>query len=448
MVKVITYGTYDLLHYGHIKLLERAKALGDYLIVGVTADDFDKTRGKINVQQTLMERIEGVRSTGLANEIIVEEYEGQKIDDIKRYGVDIFTVGSDWVGKFDYLNEYCKVVYLDRTQGVSSTELRAERNELRIGLVGESPIVLDKFLSECSYVNGVNVVGICTLDKRTLPDNLLKLPFITSEYEHLLKQVDAVYVLSHPQSHYKYVKSALLANKHVLCESPITMDFGECEKLFKLANSKHLILSEGIKTAYSTAYNRMVLLAKSGKIGDIVSVDSICTSLKEIDYKNESVLEYTWNSLTAWGPTALLPIFQLLGTEYKQKQIISRIGDEQHKYDEFTKVSLVYPHAVASIKVGKGVKSEGELIVSGTKGYIYVPAPWWKTDYFEIRHENPQDNKRYFYQLDGEGIRYEIVAFVKAVEQGRDLYNIPKNISIEIVKIMEDFVKTKDTIEI
>ena len=132
MVKVITYGTYDLLHYGHIKLLERAKALGDYLIVGVTADDFDKTRGKINVQQSLMERIEAVRATGLADKIIVEEYEGQKIDDIRRYDVDIFTVGSDWAGKFDYLNEYCKVVYLPRTEGISSSEVRSEQCKLRI----------------------------------------------------------------------------------------------------------------------------------------------------------------------------------------------------------------------------------------------------------------------------------------------------------------------------
>ena len=127
MVKVITYGTYDLLHYGHIRLLERAKALGDYLIVGVTTDDFDKTRGKINVQQPLMERVESVKATGIADEIIIEEYEGQKIDDIRRYGVDIFTVGSDWEGKFDYLKEYCKVVYLERTQGISSTEVRSHQ---------------------------------------------------------------------------------------------------------------------------------------------------------------------------------------------------------------------------------------------------------------------------------------------------------------------------------
>ena len=136
-----------MLHRGHIRLLERAKALGDYLIVGVTADDFDKTRGKINVQQSLMERIDGVKSTGLADEIIVEEYEGQKIDDIKKYDVDIFTVGSDWKGKFDYLNEYCKVVYLERTQGVSSTEIREQKRQLRMGLVGESKY-LCKLLKE------------------------------------------------------------------------------------------------------------------------------------------------------------------------------------------------------------------------------------------------------------------------------------------------------------
>ena len=126
MRKVITYGTYDLLHRGHVRLLERAKALGDYLVVGVTADGFDKVRGKINVSQTLNERMRSVQELGIADEVIVEEYEGQKIDDIRRMGIDVFTVGSDWVGKFDYLREYCEVVYLDRTQGVSSTELRAE----------------------------------------------------------------------------------------------------------------------------------------------------------------------------------------------------------------------------------------------------------------------------------------------------------------------------------
>ena len=443
MKKVITYGTYDLLHYGHIKLLERAKALGDYLIVGVTADDFDKTRGKINVQQSLMERIEAVRATGIADEIIVEEYEGQKIDDIKRYNVDIFTVGSDWVGYFDYLKEFCEVVYLDRTQGVSSSELRAEKRELKIGIIGESSVVMSKFVSECNYVNGVSVVGICAQNKQSLSDALLNLPLVTSDYELLLNQVDAVYVLSHPSMHYTHVKQALEAGKHVLCESPVTLNSEECQELFSLAKERGLVLSEGIKTAYSTAYNRMILLAKGGKIGEIVSVDSICTSLRQVDYTNEAELEQTWNSLSAWGPTAMLPIFQLLGTDYEKKEILSRVRNEKYKYDEFTKVTFRYPHAVASIKVGKGVKSEGELIISGTKGYIYVPAPWWKTDYFELRYELPDNNKRYFYQLDGEGIRYEIVSFVKAVDNNGILY-IPNNVTLENTKILEDFCNGND----
>ncbi len=141
MIRVITYGTYDLLHSGHINLLERAKALGDYLIVGITADDFDKVRGKINVQQSLSERIQGVLKTNLADQIIIEEYEGQKIDDIKKYNIDIFTVGSDWIGKFDYLNEFCKVIYLPRTEGISSTDIRSEINNIKLGIIGNHPLI-------------------------------------------------------------------------------------------------------------------------------------------------------------------------------------------------------------------------------------------------------------------------------------------------------------------
>lgn len=442
MVKVITYGTYDLLHYGHIRLLERAKALGDYLIVGVTADGFDMARGKINVQQPLMERIEAVKATGLADEIVVEEYEGQKIDDIRRLGVDIFTVGSDWVGHFDYLNEYCKVVYLDRTQGVSSSEIRAERRELRIGLVGES-IILNKFASECHYVNGVNVTGVCTQDDSDFSEELKTLPLVTDTIDKLFEVCDAVYIASHPSKHYEEVKAALLAGKHVLCESPITISIKDFLELQKISEEQNLQLVDSLKTAYSTAYNRMLLLVKSGVIGEVKSVDSICTSLSDLERKEGKPSPFTWNSICAWGPTAMLPIYQLLGTDPISKQITSHLIEED--FDSFTKIALVYPHAVASLKVGKGVKSEGELIISGTKGYVYVPAPWWKTDYFEVRYENPKENRRYFYQLDGEGIRYEIVTFLKAVQTGRNMSYINNSVSEKIVMAIEDFYNKKDT---
>ena len=435
MVKVITYGTYDLLHYGHVRLLERAKALGDYLIVGVTADDFDKTRGKINVQQSLTERIEAVRKIGIADEIIVEEYEGQKIDDIIKYDIDIFTVGSDWVGVFDYLKEYCQVVYLERTQGISSSEIREQKRAINLGIVGDSNFLL-KVINESDYVNGLKLSGVCT-GKLQLFER--KSELITSSYDKLLEISDAVYIHAHPAEHYTLTRSAILAGKHVLCESPIAMKKSQCEELFTLAEEHDVILTEALRTAYSTAYHRLLLMIKSGRIGNVISVDAVCTSLKDVAELEKMELESVWNSITAWGPTALLPIFQLLGTEYTSCDMIAHYIDEEQTFDIFTKAAFVYPKAVASMKVGNGVKSEGELIISGTKGYVYVPAPWWKTDYFEIRYENPVDNKRYFYQLDGEGIRNQLASFVKSIEIGKQGAAISKDVSVKIAEIMEIF---------
>ena len=158
--KVITYGTFDLFHYGHQNILKRAKELGDYLIVGVTSEDFDINRGKLNVQQSLMERIKNVKESGYADEIIVEEYEGQKIDDIQKYDIDIFVIGSDWTGNFDYLKEYCKVVYLERTKGVSSSELREKQQSIIMGIIGKGSMI-DKFISEAKFVSGVTIGDIC-----------------------------------------------------------------------------------------------------------------------------------------------------------------------------------------------------------------------------------------------------------------------------------------------
>lgn len=440
MKKVITYGTYDLLHYGHIRLLERAKKLGDYLIVGVTADDFDKTRGKINVQQSLIDRVEAVRATGLADKIIVEEYEGQKIDDIKKYGIDIFTVGSDWQGKFDYLNEYCEVVYLDRTQGISSSEIRAQKRALSMGIVGDYAPVMNKFQSEDIYVNGIEIIGICTNNLDEMSESIKKLSIVTTDYELLLNKVESVYIRSDYNLHYDQIKKALNKGIHVLCESPICLNEKEQRELFEIAKKNNCILMEAIKTAYSTAYSRLLLLLKSGRIGRVISVDAICSSLLNREISNI-------NSFKDWGSTALLPVFQILGTNYRKKCIISSFLNDSNN-DAFTKVDFIYENAVASIKVAEKAKSEGELIITGTEGYIYVPAPWWKTDYFELRYENQTENKRYFYQLDGEGIRYELVTFVRSIQENKNLSNISEEISYEICKLMSDFENGIDVVEI
>ena len=385
MIKVITYGSYDLLHYGHIKLLERAKALGDYLIVGVTSDDYDKTRGKINLRQSLMERLEAVRATGIADEIIVEEYEGQKIDDIKKFGVDIFTVGSDWEGYFDYLNDYCKVIYLPRTEGISSSDIRKKNQSLRLGLVGDAQF-LNKVWRESKVVNGVQIEALCSNRPTIMAEEArADIPFITDDYARFLEKVDAVYIRSLPNEHYAQIKQALNVGKHVLCESPIALKKTELEELFALADKNNLFLMEAIKTAYATAYERLLLLIEAGKIGEVISVDSTCTSIRD-------AAEGEWNSLYEWGPTALLPVFQILGDAFKDFSIATRFCKEGQ--DSFTSIRFLFEHGVGSIKIGDVFKSEGSLVISGSKGYIYVPAPWWKTDYFEVRFEDQSNNKR------------------------------------------------------
>lgn len=446
MIKVITYGTYDMLHYGHVRLLQRAKLLGDYLIVGVTSDDYDKVRGKINNQQSLMERIESVRSTGYADEIIVEEYEGQKIDDIKRLGIDIFTVGSDWEGHFDYLNEYCKVIYLPRTEGISSSQIRTEKRRLKVGIMGYVSFVR-KFIDEAKFVNGVEISGIFTQDMRQEAEST-GLP-CTDDYDSLLGMSDAVYVVSRPENHYADTLKALEAGKHVLCESPVAMSGDECRKLFTYAKERELVLMDGIKTAYSTAYYRLVLLAKSGKIGQIVSVDSVCTSLADDVYGNNADHGGKWNTICSWGPQAMLPVMQLLGTKWTEKMFFTKFIDKAANMDAFTKIDFTYPSAVASIKVAKGAKSEGTLIITGTEGYIYVPAPWWKTDYFEVRYENQERNNRFFYQLEGEGIRYEIVSFAKSIElRFKGGGQIQEGVSEAISDVIRDFNERRNMAEI
>ena len=123
--------------------------------------------------------------------------------------------------------------------------------------------------------------------------------------------------------------------------------------------------------------------------------------------------------------------------------MVSYMIDSTKKIDGFTKINFIYDNAIASLKVGKSVKSEGELIISGTNGCIYVPSPWWKTDYFEVHYENINENKRYFYQLDGEGIRNELLEFVSQIENGICSNAIDEEVSIAIAESISDFYNGK-----
>lgn len=300
--------------------------------------------------------------------------------------------------------------------------------------MGTLPNLIEKFIAECRCVNGVRVSGIYD-GHGTIPKDDYDITF-TKDIDELLEISDAVYISSDPADHYGQIKKALMSRKNVLCESPITLDDSQTRELFALAEEQSCVLQEGLKTAYATAYERMMLLLKSNVIGDIVSVDATCTSLSVI-------LDKGWSGVTYWAPTALLPGLQIFGTSYKSSiKMVRRTAGS-----DYVIMTMVYPCGIVTIRAGSGVKSEGSLVISGTKGYLYVPSPWWKTDYFEVRYENPADNRKFFYQLDGEGIRYEIVDFLHTVNGQKKDACIDRSISIAISKIMKEIAEGTDTFE-
>lgn len=449
MKKVITYGTYDLLHQGHINLLKRAKDLGDYLIVGVTNDSFDRERGKLNVRNNVLERVDAVRDTGLADQIIIEDYVGQKIDDIQKYDVDVFAIGSDWEGKFDYLKEYCEVVYLARTEGISSTMLRSETEEtVSIGVAGCGRIAR-RFVPEADKVDAALVTAVYDIDKsaadRLAEGHDIK---VCADYEQLVAGVDAVYVATPHVFHYDQVRYALEHGRHVLCETPLVLDGAQARELYRLAESKGLVLLEANKTAFSPAFKHMVTLVKSGLIGDVVGMDASESKLwGNANLKRELDPAMAGGSLYEMGSYPLLPIVKLLGADYRNVNIYSRMNEDG--VDVYTRGVIMHDNAVSSFQLGLGVKTEGDLVISGTKGYVYVPSPWWKTEYFELRYEDQNMNKKYFYSWAEPGLRYEIQEFVSCIVNKRMVSSCltPKE-SIFMADVMQQFGERKNFFEI
>lgn len=449
MKKVITYGTYDLLHRGHINLLRRAKELGDYLIVGVTNDSFDRDRGKLNVRNNVLERVEAVKATGYADQVIIENYVGQKIDDIQKYDVDIFAIGSDWEGKFDYLNEFCQVVYLPRTEGISSSMLREKsQEEIKVGIIGCGRVAR-RFPAEAAVVSGVQVCAAYDIDKKAATgiskDNEAIMAY--SDIKKLLEDVDAVYIATPHLTHYAYIKMALLVKKHVLCETPMVLSGEQAKELYALAEEQGCILMEANKTAHCPAFNHLMVLIKSGLIGDVVDVEASLSKLWDDNIQlREFDAKKAGGSFYELGSYPLLPIIKLLGVNYKNLNLYSRM---KNGVDMYTKGVFRYDNAVCSFKVGLGVKTEGNLVISGTKGYAYVPAPWWKTDYFELRYENQNDNKKFFYKWDGAGLRYEIQEFISCIVNHRQSsVRLRRRESVCMAEIMQQFTEHKNFMEI
>ncbi|RHS41292.1 adenylyltransferase/cytidyltransferase family protein [Collinsella sp. AF08-23] len=397
MRKVITYGTFDLLHKGHIALLERARALGDYLIVGVTSDQYDRSRGKINVNQSTIERVDAVRATGLADLVIIEEYEGQKIDDIKRYGADVFTVGSDWRGHFDYLSKYCEVVYLERTRGVSSSQLRdGSAPRVKIGIVAGEEL-RGRFVSEIQSVGSLEYMGCGGISAESMAE--------------VVDASDALVVAPPFADRAGCISECLSKGKHVLYVPPAFSSAGEFREMEALARDRGVLLFNGVKTKYLPAFRHLVLMIEGGAVGDVRAIDLSCSQVPEGDRPDSPT--GGCSAMEQWGGLALLPVVELMGCDASRVSFRSFYEPSGIAY--YTRCALEYPGASVQVTMGRGIKTEGDMVITGTKGYVYVPAPWWLTDYFEIRNEDLRGTRKFYWGYEGDGLRYELLEFVRGI---------------------------------
>jgi predicted dehydrogenase len=226
--------------------------------------------------------------------------------------------------------------------------------------------------------------------------------------------VDAVYINLPLNQRFLYIRQALQAEKHVLTEFPFSQDYNQAKKMIDLAIEKNVVLMEGLKTAYCPAFCKLISLVKSGLIGKILNVEARFTQILGENLTNQ--VRLAGGSVTSLGAYPLLAIFKLFGTDFQDIQFLSHM---KNGIDIFTKMNVIYENAIASGTVAINAKSEGNLVITGTKGYVYVPAPWWKTELFEVRYEDINRNNKYFYKFEGEGLRYELVEFVRSINEKR-----------------------------
>lgn len=288
-------------------------------------------------------------------------------------------------------------------------------NVLRIGMIGTGRIT-QRFVGAYKEVPYVALTAIYNPHKGSAGHFVEKHQLEDTEaFDDLTTfwgKVDAVYIAAPHETHYTYAKQALLAGKHVLCEKPMCLEGGEAVELYQLARERHLILMEAIKTAYCPGFQGILKLIESGKIGAVHDVEACFTRL------GNASLREVWDtksggSFTEFGTYSLLSIVKLLGTESREAyywSLPARTG-----VDSYTKMTITYDSAIATAKTGIGVKSEGQLVIAGSNGYILVPSPWWLTSRVEVHYEDPNRVEVYEYPFEGSGLQYEITFFVKKV---------------------------------
>ena len=411
MRKVITYGTFDLFHEGHYNILKRAKAEGDYLIVGVTGESYDAERGKLSVQDSLATRIENVKKTGFADHIIVEEYLGQKIPDIINYDVDVLVIGSDWKGKFDHLNKYCEVKYLERTKDISSTQIRETvMKNYKFGIVTDDLEDSDAVM-EPKHVSGIHVESVFSEDAEVARQFCEKYELDNgySDYDKFLDSVDIVYIKVPRAKRYDYIKAAMLRGKHVISDAPGTLKVEQEKELNELSKTHGVVWLNNITTLYLQAFGQLLWNARGNLIGDLVSLRC---SISKTQYGENNKFDFID---LAYYPICV--IIKILGMDFIDSNFHFLKNEKgEISYGTF---SFFYDRSIASVEIGMDYDVEAGMVILGTEGSIIVPGDWWRIGYFKIKKNDEASYKRYSFNLDGNGLRYLIQALLSMVRSER-----------------------------
>lgn len=435
-----------MFHKGHLRLLERAKALGDYLIVGVTDENYDRSRGKLNVIDNTAKRVQAVKALDFVDKVIIEKHKKQKAEDMVKYKVDIFAIGDDWEGIFDYLNEYTHVEYLPRTKGISSTLLRRDNFDLiKLGIVGLGRDT-KAFIDEAQHVPNLKVNRIYSPDllrlkKFTKGSEIIR--YGHDNYEEFLDtSIIAVYIDTALEEHYTLIKKALMAKKHVLCENPLALHKSELTELLSLAKKEKVLLLSALKTAFLPAFNQLLTELDKGIIGDIKEVRATRTSLyKEKDYPDTFMSQGATNILSSY-PSLL--VNKVLG-ESIDITFFDQGAESEGGYDVSNLIISKHKGGATGISnVATGIKSEGDAVISGTKGYVYIPAPWWLTKQFHVRFEDANKSQIFKYEYDGCGLRYMIAEFASLIQRDKRKSNMlsPKDM-ISINRVLIEYNERK-----
>lgn len=315
------------------------------------------------------------------------------------------------------------------------------KDKIRFGIIGTGKMA-HMMYEACMYFFSHIEINIFDFDKESI------LSFVDEygidkhraffDIDKFIENIDVVYISTSHETHYEYARMLLEANKHVLCEKPLVLNKDKAVELFEMAKKRGKILMEAVKTAYCPGFKGIMSLIKEGRIGDIVDVEVCMTQINNSDSK-AMWDEKNGGSFIEFGTYTLLPIVKLLGKDSRETFIWSL--PTVTGVDSYSKMVIVYDKMCATVKTGIGVKSEGQLIIAGSNGYILVPSPWWLTKRVEVHYEDSKKVEVYDYKWEINGLQYELDEFLNRILLIEETYKNECNILQKNAIVLEHLKK-------